>query len=77
VLELRIAARHLGNTSFTVGTEFRVAGDDRVIVSVETIYVLVDAHTLSKRPLPDAIRAALQAGAAGQVTDHAGYQSEK
>ena len=77
VLELRIAATRLGTTSFTIGTEFRVAGEERVMVTVETIYVLVDGKTLTKLPLPDAIRAALQEGAAGRVTDHAGYQSEK
>ena len=77
VLELRIAATRLGTTSFTIGTEFRVAGAERVIVTVETIYVLVDGKTLTKLPLPDAIRVALQEGAAGRVTDHAGYQSEK
>ena len=76
VLELRIAATRLGSTSFTIGTEFRVAGEQRVIVTVETIYVLVDGKTLTKLPLPDAIRVALQEGAAGRVTDHAGYQSE-
>jgi len=77
VLELRIAATRLGSTSFTIGTEFRVAGEQRVIVTVETIYVLVDGKTLTKLPLPDAIRVALQEGAAGRVADHAGYQSEK
>ena len=77
VLELRIEATRLGTTSFTIGTEFRVAGEERVIVTVETIYVLVDGKTLTKLPLTDAIRAALQEGAAGRVTDHAGYQSEK
>jgi len=77
VLELRIAATRLGTTSFTMGTEFRVAGEEPVIVTVETIYVLVDGKTLTKLPLPDAIRVALQEGAAGRVTDHAGYQSEK
>jgi len=77
VLELRIAATRLGTTSFTIGTEFRVAGEERVMVTVETIYVLVDGKTLTKLPLPDAIRVALQEGAAGRVTDHAGYQSEK
>jgi acyl-CoA thioester hydrolase len=76
VLELRIAATRLGTTSFTIGTEFRIAGEDRVIVTVETVYVLVDAKTLTKLPLPDAIRAALQEGAAGRATDHAGYQRE-
>ena len=77
VLELRIGATRLGTTSFTIGTEFRVAGEERVMVTVETIYVLVDGKTLTKLPLPDAIRVALQEGAAGRVTDHAGYQSEK
>ena len=77
VLELRIAATRLGTTSFTIGTAFRVAGEERVIVTVETIYVLVDGKTLTKLPLPDEIRVALQEGAAGRVTDHAGYQSEK
>jgi len=77
VLALRIAATRLGTTSFTIGTAFRVAGEERVIVTVETIYVLVDGKTLTKLPLTDAIRVALQEGAAGRVTDHAGYQSEK
>jgi acyl-CoA thioester hydrolase len=73
VLELSIAAARLGTTSFTVRTDFRIAGDDRVIVSVETVYVLVAARTLSKLALPDWLRAALEQGAAGRVTDHAAY----
>jgi acyl-CoA thioester hydrolase len=76
VLELSIVATRLGNTSFTVATEFRIAGGDgAVIVTIETIYVLVDGRTLTKLPLPDALRAALQHGAGGKVTDHAGYLS--
>jgi acyl-CoA thioester hydrolase len=78
VLELTVTPKHLGNTSFTMLTEFRVAdppGDNRVIVTVETIYVLVDAKTLTKTPLPDRIRAALQDGAGGLETDHAGFRS--
>jgi acyl-CoA thioester hydrolase len=78
VLELSIAATRLGNTSFTLVTEFRIAGeervDERVIATVDTVYVLVDARTLTKLPLPDTLRAALQEGAAGRTTDHAGYQ---
>jgi acyl-CoA thioester hydrolase len=74
VLELSVAATRLGNTSFTIRTDFRIAGgDSRVIVTVETVYVLVDAATLTKLPLPESLRAALDAGAAGIVTDHAGY----
>jgi len=78
VLELSVTPKHLGNTSFTVLTEFRVAdprGDNRVIVTVETVYVLVDAKTLTKMSLPDRLRAALQNGAAGLETDHAGFRS--
>ena len=78
VLEISVTPKHLGNTSFTLLTEFRIAdpaGDDRIIVTVETVYVLVDAKMLTKMPLPDRIRAALQNGAAGLETDHAGYRS--
>ena len=77
VLELSIAPARLGNTSFTIGTAFRIAGDDRVIVSVETVYVLVDARTLTKVPIPPTLRAALEGGAAGRVTDHAAYLENK
>ena len=73
VLELSIGATRLGTTSFTIATDFRIAGEDRVIVSVETIYVLVEAGTLTKQPLPDALRVALERGAAGRTTDHAGH----
>ena len=77
VLELSIAATRLGTTSFTLVTDFRIAGgegvDPRVIVTVETVYVLVDARTLTKLPLPGELRTALEEGAAGRVTDHAGY----
>jgi acyl-CoA thioester hydrolase len=73
VLELSMTPTRLGSTSFTIGTEFRIAGDDRVIVTVETVYVLVDARTLTKLAIPDTLRAALQKGAAGRITDHAGY----
>lgn len=77
VLELSIAATRLGNTSFTLLTEFRIAGDTRVIVTIETVYVLVDAKTLIKMPLPDQVRAALQDGARGRVTDHAAYLAQR
>jgi acyl-CoA thioester hydrolase len=74
VLELSIAATRLGNTSFTVRTDFRIAGGPgQVIVTIETVYVLVDAEALTKLVLPEWLRAALGAGAAGEVTDHAAY----
>ena len=73
VLELTCYAKHIGNTSFTVATEFRIAGTEPIIVMAETVNVLVEAHTLRKIPLPADLRAALQTGAVGVITDHAGY----
>jgi acyl-CoA thioester hydrolase len=77
VLELSIAATRLGTTSFTISTAFRIAGDEKVIVTAETVYVLVDGRTLTKLPLPDGLRAALQEGAAGRVTDHAAFAEKR
>jgi len=73
VLEISVYASRLGNTSFTFVTEFRIAGDERIIATAETVYVTVTPHTLTKAPLPDELRAALREGARGKVTDHAGY----
>jgi len=73
VLELSMAAARLGNTSFTLSTEIRVAGDERVLAAAETVYVLVEAHSLRKTPLTPDLRTALERGAPGMVTDHAGY----
>lgn len=73
VLEISVYSKHLGNTSFTFATEFRIAGEERIIATAETVYVYVQAHTLQKMPVPAELRAALQEGARGKVTDHAGY----
>ena len=73
VLELSVAAVHLGNTSFTLATEFRLAGAEQLIATAETVYVLVDPATLTKVPMPPELRAALENGAPGIATDHAGY----
>jgi len=72
VLAVSVRATRLGTTSFDLVTEFRVHGEDAVLARGETIYVLVDAESLRKRPLPDDLRAALERGARGDVIDHAG-----
>ena len=75
ILELSVYSSRLGNTSFTIATEFRIAGADPVIATGEKVYVLVNPRTLTKIPLPDDFRAALQNGAPDVVTDHAGFYS--
>ncbi len=77
VLEISIRSKHLGTTSFTIGVEFRIAGEDAVIVTAETVHVCVDPKTLVKMPLPADFRAALERGAPGVIVDHAGYHARE
>jgi acyl-CoA thioester hydrolase len=75
VLEISVSTKHLGTTSFTLTTEFRIAGDEALIATSETVYVHVDTHTLQKAPIPARLREALERGAAGKRVDHAAYSS--
>lgn len=74
VLEARVWAHHLGTTSFTLHTEFRRAADEVLLATGETVYVLVDSATLAKTPLSATLRSALELGARGSATDHAGWR---
>jgi acyl-CoA thioester hydrolase len=71
VVEIAVSAGRLGTTSFTMLTEFRIGGESGVIATGETVYVLVDAATLTKTPLTPEFRAALEQGARGLSIDHA------
>jgi acyl-CoA thioester hydrolase len=75
VLELSVTTTAVGNTSFTVATEFRVASDERVIVTAETVYVLVDAASVQKIPVSPSMKESLLRGAPGVTIDHAGHQA--
>lgn len=75
VLELSLSVQHLGKTSFTITTEFRVAGHEQVITRTETVNVLIDAASMKKASIPSDLRTALERGAPGVVIDHAGYFS--
>lgn len=76
IVEIAVRATRLGNTSFTLASEFRIAGEDAMIAVVETVYVLVDAKTLVKMPIPADVRAALERGAPNAVIDHSGRSTE-
>ncbi|MGH8493879.1 MAG: acyl-CoA thioesterase [Moraxellaceae bacterium] len=60
-LAITVTALQLGNSSFTLRADFRIAGNEAVIALSETIYVLMDGATLSKLALPLDVRAALSA----------------
>jgi acyl-CoA thioester hydrolase len=73
VLEISMWASRIGTTSFTLNAEMRRAGQRDLLVTTETVYVHVDHKTFTKKPIPPQMRAALEGGAAGRITDHAGY----
>jgi acyl-CoA thioester hydrolase len=72
VLDIRVRTVKLGTTSFTVATEFRRHPIDSVIVTAQTVYVMIDPATGGKRVIPEAGRVALERGAPGITVDHAG-----
>jgi len=75
VLEVSVRTSRLGTTSFVLSFEIRRAGETDPLVTSETTYVHVDPKTWTKRAIAPAMRAALEAGAAGRTTDHAGFST--
>jgi acyl-CoA thioester hydrolase len=73
VLEISVQTKHIGNTSFTLLVEFRIAGKEGVTTIIETVYVNVDPKQLAKTPITDTLRQALTRGAPDVQIDHAGY----
>jgi acyl-CoA thioester hydrolase len=74
VLEISTWVSRIGTTSFTLNTEMRCAGEPQVLATTETTYVHVDPRTFTKRGIEPHMRTALEAGARGKVTDHAGHR---
>lgn len=72
VIEISVRVTRCGTTSFTMRFDMRQAGTPNVIVTCETVYVMMDHKTWRKRPMTTEERRQLESGAAGQVVDHAG-----
>lgn len=72
VLEARIKAGRLGNTSFTLHLEFYRYGDDRFIADADITYVMIQPSVMGKVAIPDAVREQLAEGAPGVLISHAG-----
>lgn len=62
LLELTVTAIALGNTSFTMRTEFRRSGESLLRACTETIYVHIDPIPWRKAPLPPRFRQQLAQG---------------
>jgi len=72
VLEARIRAGRIGNTSFTLHLEFFRYGDDGFIADADVTYVLIQPSVMGKVAIPDHIRQLLELGAPGELISHAG-----
>lgn len=58
VIELRVYPSHIGNSSFTLTTDFYLQSDKelRNIASANVVYVMVDSNSYEKRRIPDFLR---------------------
>ncbi len=56
IIELHVRVSNIGNTSLTLNLEIYPEGSDRLLTSIETVYVGYDAATEANKPVPDAIR---------------------
>lgn len=75
VIEISVQATRFGNTSFDLQCVLRraSAGDTDPIVSITTTYVHVDPRTWTKKSIAPHMRAAVEGGARGKITDHAAH----
>lgn len=56
IIELYVRVDKIGNTSLTLNMEIYPEDSDRLLTSIETIYVGYDAASESSKPVPDDIR---------------------
>ncbi|MFM2421864.1 MAG: hypothetical protein RL291_394 [Pseudomonadota bacterium] len=75
VIEISTWVKEMGNTSFTIRYEIRVADDPTVRVASDTVYVHVlegKDHVFTKAPIPERARTALLQGGSGKIVDQSG-----
>jgi len=69
-----VQCTRIGRTSFTMTSRFlrEDDGEERQLVTAETIYVMVSTGDYTPTPVPDDLREILERGAPGQVIDQSG-----
>ena len=56
IIELHVRVSNIGNTSLTLNMEIYPEGNERLLTSIEAVYVGYDAATESSKRVPDDIR---------------------
>ncbi len=74
VLAIKVAVGHIGNTSYSLEMQLSRYPDGQAIAEAKVTYVFVSAESYTKTSIPSALRAQLQRGAPGQITNHAGIE---
>ncbi|MGB3665483.1 MAG: thioesterase family protein [Bermanella sp.] len=74
VLACEVYAKHIGNTSFSFSVDFKRVDQEQTIAQAEIVYVMVDASTHEKKPIPAHLKVLLEKGASGMVVNHAGVK---
>ncbi|OZB11750.1 MAG: 4-hydroxybenzoyl-CoA thioesterase [Marinobacter sp. 34-60-7] len=72
VLEARIRAGRLGNSSFTLHLAFYQHDSDQFVADADITYVLIQPSKMAKVSIPGTVRQQLETGAPGTLISHAG-----
>jgi acyl-CoA thioester hydrolase len=56
IIDLYVRVSKIGNTSLTLQLEIYPEGSDRLLTTIETVYVGYDVASETSRPVPDDIR---------------------
>jgi acyl-CoA thioester hydrolase len=75
VLALDVATLRIGTTSYTVRVDVSEFFSGRHVAVTEVTYVMVSAHGLEKRAVPEAVREKLAAGVPGGIVNLAGIDT--
>ncbi|GAA6135528.1 thioesterase family protein [Oceaniserpentilla sp. 4NH20-0058] len=72
VLACEVSAKHVGNSSFSFEVNFKNYHSNTAVAQAEIVYVMVDAQSHSKIPIPDHMKITLKQGAKDTLVNHAG-----
>lgn len=75
VVEARVRALKVGNTSFVLEQELVRTDDGAPLCRAEAIYVMMSTEPFEKTRVPDDLRVALEEGAPDVLIDHSGAVS--
>jgi acyl-CoA thioester hydrolase len=72
VVAITVMPTRIGHSSYTLQLDFYNHGSGQHLARARVVYVMVDADTFEKMPVPGPMRSSLEGGASGVRVDHAG-----